>query len=562
VKEAYLKEVAEKEYNYRAERYRELNDVILKAEGTLATKRDNLLKINPKAHLTDPKQGHEAQGVEFQDWVQLRQQGTLLKREIDAVLSLLAAQQAKLGSKEGAFKVPEALIVAQLDAEPSVVALEHEVLKIELQVEEERRSLKQGVPRDESLRKLKTAKDHLDSHKTKLRPKVEKKLGDRLQSETQQQIKDYEARLQYLKAQQKELQDAIDKAKLAVENLGRIKMSGEELTIRAEIEQQENVIRIARSEKERLFVEMQSQSRRIREEEPVQVPQHRNWRPQLMSASLVGSWGLLLGLVGVSYREYRTRRISGKEEVAHHLNLLVFGSLPLVASKSRTGLLPFVSRRKYDWDAVLRESVDSIRATLMRNERTESRRLLLVTSPRSGEGKTTLSVHLAASIARGGRKTLLVDADLHHPSVHRIFALEGKPGLGDVLRGEVDLGKAVQAGPLENFFILPAGVPGEGGTHLFMRPTATELFVRLRQEFEYVIFDCSPVLPVVDALLVGAHTDGVILSVRRRVSQLLPLQEACERLYAARIAVLGAVLNGVDVADYGVTYPYYAESSD
>jgi Mrp family chromosome partitioning ATPase len=126
-----------------------------------------------------------------------------------------------------------------------------------------------------------------------------------------------------------------------------------------------------------------------------------------------------------------------------------------------------------------------------------------------------------------------------------------------VLRGLVDLNEAVQAGPIEGLYILPAGTGSDDETNLLASPNSVEFFNRLRQEFEYIIIDCSPVLPVVDSLLVGAQTDGVMLSVRPRVSQLPQVHEACERLQSARIPVLGAVLNGVEVTPYSYGYPYH-----
>jgi Mrp family chromosome partitioning ATPase len=90
------------------------------------------------------------------------------------------------------------------------------------------------------------------------------------------------------------------------------------------------------------------------------------------------------------------------------------------------------------------------------------------------------------------------------------------------------------------------------------RKSFEKLFARLRQEFDHIIVDSCPVLPVVDSLLVGVHVDGVILSVRPRVSQLPRLFEAYERLRAARVPVLGAVLNGVHASIYSYESHYLA----
>jgi len=553
VKDAYLREVADKERDSRLLRYNELDKALQESENNLGQQRALVQRLAASLNTADTKQVQHIQRLELDEYAALRAQYARLQADISAATVALVAQQAALKPKNGEFKVPEHLILLQLDAEPSVVALNQEVIRLEVQVADYRRRSTAGVAPAHLLTGLEAARQAVTDQKNALRPNVEKKIAERIRGEAEREMGSTEAKLGALKGQQEDLERAIKDQKKAVENIGKNSIDLE--MRRAEIEQLENVIRIARSEKERLWVELKSTSRRIRDEESAQVPQRRNWRPQIASAGLAGFWGLLLGLLGVSYREHRYHRISGKQDISQHFDMLVFGSLPLIRGE-RKRVLPLPGRRKCDWGAILRESVDGIRTTLMRNELTESRRVLVVSSPRSGEGKTTLSVHLAASIARSRRSVLLVDGDLHHPSIHRLFDLPSGPGLSDVLRGETDLHEAVQPGSTKGLFVLRAGTMDPDEVHLFAQPNLAELLLRARSEFDYVILDCSPVLPVVDCLLVGAHADGVILSIRPGISQLTQLHDACERLRAARIPILGAVVNGVDVAASAYDYPY------
>jgi Mrp family chromosome partitioning ATPase len=124
----------------------------------------------------------------------------------------------------------------------------------------------------------------------------------------------------------------------------------------------------------------------------------------------------------------------------------------------------------------------------------------------------------------------------------------------------VDLAEAVRPGSIDGLFVLTAGPFDPEGMNAGSRRSFEKLFARLRQEFDYIIVDCCPVLPVVDSLLVGVHMDGVILSVRPRVSQLPRLFEAYERLRGAGIPVLGAVLNGVPASIYSYESHYLAPS--
>jgi capsular exopolysaccharide synthesis family protein len=246
--------------------------------------------------------------------------------------------------------------------------------------------------------------------------------------------------------------------------------------------------------------------------------------------------------MGVAYREYRTGRVTGREDLAANLRFQVFGSLPtLSGSMTRKRL----GSRGPDLNLLFRECMDGVRTTLIHNEVTESCRVIMVTSPGSQEGKTTLAAHLSASIARGHRKTLLIDCDTRRACIHRLFDLPREPGLSQVLKGELDVAEAVKPGSVEGLFVLTAGPFEPDGMNAASKKALEKLFAKLRQEYDYIIVDSCPVLPVVDSLLVGVHVDGVILSVRPRVSQLPRLFEAYERLRGARIPVLGAVLNGV-----------------
>src|SRR5262249_22192080 len=278
--------------------------------------------------------------------------------------------------------------LSALEEEPSVKLAMQNVVTLKGQYQDYIQKTKLGVPPDWLRNQLKAAEAAVVKEKELRRPIVEQKVAMRLRGEAQQGIGSMTARRDALDAQLEKMDSVIGEANKAIASIGENSIDME--LKRSEIEQLEKVIGVAREQQQRIYVEMQSTARRIEVIDEAHTPQYRNWRPSLLTAGLVGGWGLLLGMVGVSYREYRTRRISSKQDVSQHLNLLVFGSLPVLTNQGRRGMLPFVGRRKYDWNTVLRQSVDSIATTLMRNERTQARRMLMVTSPRSGEGKTTL----------------------------------------------------------------------------------------------------------------------------------------------------------------------------
>jgi capsular exopolysaccharide synthesis family protein len=204
------------------------------------------------------------------------------------------------------------------------------------------------------------------------------------------------------------------------------------------------------------------------------------------------------------------------------------------------------------------ESVDGIRALLLcEAEGQTTGRLLMITSAVAREGKTTLASHLAVSVAQAGRRTLLVDCDFRRPQLHNVFNLPRGPGLAQVLRGEAGLAEAVRPGPVEGLSVLTTGEDSQRTNHAQVMDEMRRLLEEVRGQYDFVLVDCCPVLPVADALLLGKRMDAVLLSVRPEVSQVPQLHAACGRLATLRIPVLGAVVNGVrgGLSSYGYDYP-------
>jgi capsular exopolysaccharide synthesis family protein len=172
------------------------------------------------------------------------------------------------------------------------------------------------------------------------------------------------------------------------------------------------------------------------------------------------------------------------------------------------------------------------------------------------EGKTTLSCHLATSLARAGHRTLLVDTDIRRPTVHRVFELPCEPGICEVLRGEVPLADAIVPTPQDGLFLLPAGRLTQEALRELAQDALNPIMAQLREDYDFIIVDSSPILPVTDSLLVSQYVDGVIFSIRRDVSQYPKVATACQRLAMIGIPLWGAVVIGLDQTSYGYRYAY------
>jgi polysaccharide biosynthesis transport protein len=203
------------------------------------------------------------------------------------------------------------------------------------------------------------------------------------------------------------------------------------------------------------------------------------------------------------------------------------------------------------------ESIDAIRTMLLRSAPNEKLCTIMVTSAVGSEGKTTLASNLAMSLARAGRKTLLVDCDLRRPSAHQLFEQTLQPGFSEVVLREVELLDAIRPTTTDpNLHLLPAGQWDREVIQELAKHGTIGIFEKLQQEFDFVIVDSHPVLPATDSLLIGQHVDAVIVSLMRDVSQVHHVHAACQQLSTLGIRVFGAVVNGVPVKVYGTNYQY------
>ena len=176
------------------------------------------------------------------------------------------------------------------------------------------------------------------------------------------------------------------------------------------------------------------------------------------------------------------------------------------------------------------ESIDAIRTLLLCDSQRLATRVVLVTSAASGEGKTTLASHLASSLARAGRKTLLIDGDLRSPAVHQLFEVPMQPGLSEVLLSEVDLEDGVQETTLPGLTVMPAGQWDREVLQALARGGMEGIFEKLREAFDFIIMDSHPVLNATDTLLLAQQSDAVILAVLKGVSQSPRVYAAAQRL--------------------------------
>lgn len=313
--------------------------------------------------------------------------------------------------------------------------------------------------------------------------------------------------------------------------------------------------------------------------------------------------GLVAGVVLAFVNENLDTSIGTIEDVEQTVRLPVIGVVPYFNPKAEERpwwrfdlpLLDFFKQRRdvvpdgsyliinQDSFSTLSESYRILRTFIefIMGEKTGQGKILLVTSTGPQEGKTLTACNLAIVLAQGGKKTLLIDADLRRPMVHRLFGLKRMPGLSDVLMGTVSLEEARQtmadilvgetsewdhmltAKMLDRLEILPNGTSTTTPAELLNSDAMKSLVAGARQIYDYVIIDTPPVLPVTDARTLGTLADGTFFIYRAGKTARRALTRAREELNLAGVKVKGIILNQATpevTLTESYYYQYYGES--
>jgi polysaccharide biosynthesis transport protein len=349
-----------------------------------------------------------------------------------------------------------------------------------------------------------------------------------------------------------------ENVKVLTEMRAKAKVAGQQMTMQGD---DIDPLKVQRDEIRKKLFEQQDLERRkdtnsrIELVEGAQLWLDYNTKTKMVAAIIFGILGFTAVSLVIAYLEWRNRRVDGVDQVVQELKMRVIGTIP--AFPSRAALKNGEASANQNWRFILNESVNSTRTMLLHTARTQQMQVILVTSAMQGEGKTSLSSQLATSMATAGLRTLILDCDLRNPSMQKLFDIPVAPGCAEILLQEIDISDTIATTSVPNLWIIPAGQCNHRVIAALAQGHPLEgLFNRLRGQFDIIIVDSCPILPVADTLLVAQHVDGVIFSILQDVSQLPKVQDASERLVQLNIPLVGAVVNGIkpDIQAYGYNY--------
>lgn len=180
----------------------------------------------------------------------------------------------------------------------------------------------------------------------------------------------------------------------------------------------------------------------------------------------------------------------------------------------------------------------------------------MVTSTGPGEGKSTTVANLAVVFAQQGKKTLLVDSDLRKPTMHHTFNVNNTMGFTSVLTKQATLEEAVKQTDVKNLYVLTSGPIPPNPAELLSSKSMEQLVEEMKQNFEIVLFDTPPLMAVADPQILSNQCDGSILVVYSGRTETEQALKAKELLASAKSKLLGAVLNGKEMAKTNYYYYY------
>ena len=299
---------------------------------------------------------------------------------------------------------------------------------------------------------------------------------------------------------------------------------------------------------------------------PVKPKKKRN----LMLAIIVG---LATGLGLAFFFEYLDNTIKLPDDIKQHLKIPFLGPVPLFETQG----IGNPGNPGHDGNPVLvtlhapkssaSESYRGIRTNILFSSAESPPQVILITSAGPREGKTITTLNLGIAMAQAGSKVMILDCDMRRPEIHKAFGLARDRGISNLLVGGEDAGGALVHTPIDNLDVIPCGPIPPNPSEMLGSNRMANLLNRLRKEYAYILLDSSPATVVTDPVVLSKSVDGVILVIRAGDTAREIVKNGVGQLQGVGAHILGAILNGVDIARnkyyyYQYYHYYYGEDGD
>jgi succinoglycan biosynthesis transport protein ExoP len=286
-----------------------------------------------------------------------------------------------------------------------------------------------------------------------------------------------------------------------------------------------------------------------------------------LDLSVAGFLGTLVGLGLIFLLDWADMSYRSPAEIEEKLGIPVVGNIPyILANPGEMAVLPTATNKSSRYF----EAYRSCRTTILFLANAHNLKSILITSPCAGDGKSTTATNLAICFAQAGYKTVLVDADLRRPRCHEYLSEPKAPGVKDLVDGSTDYRSLIKpCAQIDNLSFIASGGQPSCPTELLESAQFKQLMSDLKSEFDFIIVDSPPVLPVADATVLAKMCDMVFLVVKIRRGVELAAAKTTKILRLVEGNVQGVIVNSADkkshYSDYGKYgyngyggYKYYA----
>lgn len=278
-------------------------------------------------------------------------------------------------------------------------------------------------------------------------------------------------------------------------------------------------------------------------------------RPLIIFMGLALGFGMGFGFAFM--RNHFDNTIKTPEDIQNR-NINILAWIPQIEGlDSKNRELEFIVAKKPDASAS--EAYRALRTRIKFSKiDKETLKTILITSPTSSEGKTTTSINLAGSIAHANFKTIIVDADLRKPRIHSVFNEKRFPGFTDYFFGQTTYDQILRATSVNNLFYISSGTIPPNPSEILGSAQMEAFLEKLKKEFDYIILDSPPLIPVTDSEILAQLVDGTILVVSANNTELDLLEKSVEILKRDNSSFLGVLLNNFTYrSGYSSYYKYY-----
>jgi tyrosine-protein kinase Etk/Wzc len=384
-----------------------------------------------------------------------------------------------------------------------------------------------------------------------------------------------ETEIAALQPKVKALDDILRKYSTELESLPDISLKLARLARAAKVD--EKIYLMMKQKFEEARITEVGQLGNVRIIDPAKPPKYPAKPNKILNFLLAIFMGLGLGVGITLFLDFMDNSIRGIEEL-ERLNLPVLGSIPAIRGeenspeKRRNGK---VKAKKLEHNQIearlithfapksrIAEAYRALRTSIQYSKVDKPLKSILLTSPGTGEGKSTCVTNLAITMAQQGSKVLLVDADLRRPILHSLFKMDNKKGLSNRLVGRISTDEAVHTTGVENLYLMPCGTIPPNPSELLGSKAMKSLIDELSLQFDMILFDSPPTAAVTDAVVLSSMVEGVVLLVKVGQSHRKVALRSYALLKNVNSQVLGVLLNCVQVdrlngADYYYQYHYY-----